>query len=106
MRKLRKARSKKLAKKRACDLLDSDFDSDQDKWSSSPGIHVDKHVKLDKPVGIGLESTDTHPIKATKIDLDTTKINKIAIENTKTGKVTTVVAVMSIFGKKWQFMEC
>jgi hypothetical protein len=51
---------------------------------------------LYKPVGINLKSTDTHQIKATKIALDITRVDKTAIENSKTGKVT-----MSIFGKKY-----
>jgi hypothetical protein len=67
-------------------------------WTGHP--HRKKHLKLVKPVGINLESTDTHLIKATKIAQYITRDNKIAIENSKTGKVTAVVAIMSIFGKK------
>ena len=44
--------------------------------------------------------TDTRPIKATKLALDTIKANEIAIENSKTGKVTAVVAILKVFGDK------
>jgi len=59
---------------------------------------VDKRLKLDQPSGIHLESTDTCPIKATKLVLDTIRANEIAIENSKTGKVTAVVAILKVFG--------
>ena len=59
---------------------------------------VDKRLKIDKPSGIHLDSTDTRPIKATKLALDTIRANEIAIENTKTGKVTAVVAILKVFG--------
>jgi len=45
-----------------------------------------------------LKSTDTHPIKATKLALDTIRANEIAIENSKTGKVTAAVAILKVFG--------
>ncbi len=60
---LKKAKPKNLSKKHAHDSLDCDSNSVMDGWSTSPGIHVDKRLKLDKPVGIDLKSTDTHPIK-------------------------------------------
>jgi hypothetical protein len=47
-----------------------------------------------------LKSTDTHPIKATKLALDIIRANEIAIENSKTGKVTAVVAILKVFGDK------
>jgi len=59
---------------------------------------VDKRLKLEQPLGIYLESTDTRPIKATKLALDTIRANEIAIENSKTGKVTAVVAILKVFG--------
>jgi hypothetical protein len=37
--------------------------------------------------------------KATKIALDITRVDKIAIENSKAGKVTAVVTIMIIYGK-------
>ncbi len=49
-------------------------------------------------MGIHFESTDTRPIKATKLALDTIRANEIAIENSKTGKVTAVVTILKVFG--------
>ncbi len=57
-----------------------------------------KRLKLDQPLGINLESTDTRPIKAAKLALDTIRANEIAIENSKTRKVTAVVAILKVFG--------
>jgi hypothetical protein len=51
-------------------------------------------------LGIDLKSTDTRRIKATKLALDIIRSNKIAIENSKTGKVTAVVAILKVFGDK------
>ncbi len=42
---------------------------------------ADKHLKLEQPIGIHLISTDTRPIKSTKLALDTIRANEIAIEN-------------------------
>jgi len=39
-------------------------------------------------------SSETRPIKVTNIDADKIRANKIAIENSKTGKVTAVGAVI------------
>jgi len=47
-----------------------------------------------------LESTDTRPIKAIKLALDITRANEIAIETSKTGKVTAVVGMLKVFGDK------
>jgi hypothetical protein len=51
-------------------------------------------------VGIDLKSTDTRPIKTTKLALDIIRANEIAIKNSKTGKVTAVVAIIKVFGDK------
>ncbi len=51
-------------------------------------------------MGIDLKSTDIRPIKATKLALYIIRANEIAIENSKTGKVTAVVAVLKVFGDK------
>ncbi len=91
-------KTKKHSKKRARDSLDSDSNSDQDSWSGSTGLQVDKHLKLEQPLGIDLKSTDTHPIKATKLALDIIRAHEIAIENSKTSKVTAVVAILKVFG--------
>ncbi len=84
-------KSKKHSKKRAHDSLDSDSDSDQDNGPSSTGNLVDKRLKLKQPSGIDLKSTDTHPIKATKLALDIVQANEITIENAKTSQATAVV---------------
>ncbi len=64
------------------------------------GSRVDKHLKLEQPLGIDLKSTDTRPIKATKLALDIIRANEIAIENSKTGKVTAVVSILTVVGDK------
>ena len=89
VKKLKK--SKKHGKKRARDSSDSDSNSDQDSGSGSTGNLVDKRLKLNQPSGIHLKSTDTHPIKATKLALDIVQANEITIENAKTSQATAVV---------------
>jgi hypothetical protein len=64
------------------------------------GSQVDKHLKLEQPLGIDLKSTDTRLIKATKLALDIIWANEIAIKNSKTGRVTAVVAILKVFGDK------
>jgi len=91
-------KSKRHSKKRAHESLDNDSDNNLDTGSSSTGSLVDKRIKLEQPSGVQLKSTDTHPIKATKLALDTIRANEIAIENSKTGKVTAVVAILKVFG--------
>ncbi len=98
--KKRLKKSKKHSKKRARDSSDSDSDSDQDIGSGSTGNQVDKRLKMNQPSGIHLKPIDTHPVKATKLALDTIRANEIAIENSKTGKVTAVVAILKVFGDK------
>ena len=49
---------------------------------------VDKRIK----------SADSRPIKATKLALDMIWANEITIENSETGKVTAVVAILNVFG--------
>jgi hypothetical protein len=63
-------------------------------------LQVDKRLKLELPTGIDLKSTDTCPIKATKLALDIIRANEFAIENSKTDKVTAVVAILKVFGDK------
>jgi hypothetical protein len=84
----------KKFKKHICARDSSDTDSDENNGSSSTGNPVDKRLKLKQPTGVDLKSTDTRPIKATKLALDTIRANEIAIENSKTGKVTAVVAIL------------
>jgi hypothetical protein len=64
------------------------------------GLQVDKRLKLEQPSGIDLKSTDTRLIKATKLVLDIIRVNEIAIENSKNGKVTAVVAILKVIGDK------
>jgi hypothetical protein len=64
------------------------------------GLQIDKHLKLEQPTGIDLKSTDTRPVKATKLALDVIRANEIAIENSKTGKVPALVAILKVFGDK------
>ncbi len=59
------------------------------------GFRVDKHLKLDKPTGHNYMSSETRPIKVTNLDSGKIRANEIAIENSKTGKVTAVVAVIT-----------
>jgi hypothetical protein len=61
------------------------------------GSLIDKCPKLEQP---NLESTDTLPIKATKLAIDISKANEIAIETSKTGKVTAVVTLLKVIGEK------
>jgi hypothetical protein len=62
------------------------------------GRPVEKRIKLVQPSGVHLDSTDTRLIKTTKLALDTIRANEIAIENSKTGKVTAVVEILKVFG--------
>ena len=91
-------KSKRHSKKRARESLDNDSNDDLDIGSSSTSGPVDKRLKLEQPPGIHLKPTDTRPIKATKLALDTIRANEITIENSKTGKVTAVVAILKVFG--------
>jgi hypothetical protein len=58
------------------------------------GLHVDKRLKLDKPLGFNLTSTEPRLIKVTRTAAEASNGEQKAIENAKTGKVTAVVAVM------------
>jgi hypothetical protein len=65
------------------------------------GFSVDKHLKIDKPLGTVYLSTEPRPIKvADTAPSETTRADEIVIGIAKTGKVTAVVAVMSNFSKK------
>jgi hypothetical protein len=83
--------------KRARESSDNDSDDNLDNGSSSTGL-VDKRIKLVQPSGVQLKSTDTRPIKATKLALDTIRANEIAIKYFETGKVTAVMAILVVFG--------
>jgi len=62
------------------------------------GTQQIERLKLEQPTAIHLISTDTRPIKATKLAPETIRANEIAI-NSKTGKVTAVVAMLKVFGE-------
>ncbi len=63
-------------------------------------LDVDKHHKIGKPLEPIYSSHKPRPIKVVDTALsETTKADEIASETAKTGKVTAVVAVMSIFKK-------
>jgi hypothetical protein len=65
------------------------------------GFSIDKHLKLDKPLGTVYMFTEVHPTKV--IDSTPSKhmrADEIAIETAKPGKMTVMVAVMSIFCRK------
>jgi hypothetical protein len=65
------------------------------------GLDVDKSLKIDEPLETIYSSHKPRPIKVANTALsETTKADEIASETAKTGKVTEVVAVMSIFKKK------
>ncbi len=64
-------------------------------------LHVDKHLKIDKPLEPIYMSHKPRPIKVVKTAPSVaTKADEIAKETAETGKVTAVVAVMSIFKRK------
>ncbi len=63
------------------------------------GLCVDKHLKLDKPLGLNLMSTEPRPIKVTRTVAEAISGERKAIENAKTSKVTVVIAVMYLNGK-------
>jgi hypothetical protein len=59
------------------------------------------HLKIDKPLEPIYMSQKPHPIKVVNTALsEATKADEIAKETAKTGKVTMVVTVMSIFKRK------
>ncbi len=92
----------KKRKKRVYDSS-SDSDSEQEFRSGDTGLSRDKRLKLDKPNGINLLSTDTRPIKVTKLVHNVpegSRDNKIDKIRQNTGKVTAIVAVMTVSCKK------
>jgi hypothetical protein len=58
---------------------------------------VDKHLKLDKPFMSDLQPTEPRLIKVTDPVSNNDRADVKALENAKTGKVTTVVAVMHLY---------
>jgi hypothetical protein len=69
-------------------------------------LHVDKHLKIDKPLELIYMSHKPCPIKVVKTAPSiASKADEIVKETAETGKVTAVVAVMSIFFLKMQIAE-
>jgi hypothetical protein len=65
------------------------------------GFNVEKRLKKDEPLGTIYSSHKPRPIKVANTALsETTKADQITIKTAKTGKVTVIVAVMSIFSRK------
>jgi hypothetical protein len=96
----KKAGKSKKRKKRDYDSSDSS-NSEQETGYGDMELSVDKHLKIDKPLEPIYMSHKPHPIKVVDTALSkATKADEIAKETTETGKVTVVVAVMSIFQKK------
>ncbi len=96
----KKAGNSKKCKKRDYDSSDSS-DSEQETGYGDMGIDVDKHLKIDQPLGTIYSSNKPRPIKVANTALSKTiNANEIAIKTAKTGKVTAVVAVMNNFLKK------
>jgi hypothetical protein len=61
-------------------------------------LDVDKHLKIDEPLGTIYSSHKPCLIKVVNTALsETTKDDEIANKTAKTGKVTAVVVVISIF---------
>ncbi len=64
-------------------------------------LSVDKRLEIDKPLEPIYLFHKPHPVKVIDTALSkATKADKIAKKTTETGKVTAVVAVMSIFKQK------
>ncbi len=96
----KKAGKSKKRKKCRYDSSDSS-NSEQETGYGNPGFSVDKRLKLDKPLGTIYLSTEPHPIKvANTAPIETMRADEVAIKTVKTGKVTAVVTVMSIFSEK------
>jgi hypothetical protein len=96
----KKAGKSKKLKKRDYDSCDSS-DSEKEIGYGNTGLDVDKHLKIDKPLGTIYLSHKPHPIKVINTALsETTMADEIASETAKTGKVTAVVVIMSIFSSK------
>jgi hypothetical protein len=76
----------------------SNSDSEWGIGSHDMELVVDKHLKLDKPFTSDLQSTQPRPIKVTDSISNSRRADVKALENAKMEKVTTVVAVMHLYG--------
>ena len=97
--------SKKASKSKNCNKSNNyssdSSNNEQETGYGDTGISVDKRLKIDEPLETIYLSHKPHPIKVVNTALsETTKADEIVSKTAKTGKVTAVVAVMSIFKKK------
>jgi hypothetical protein len=87
----KKAGKSKKRKKRDYDSGDSS-DSEWESGYGNTGFSIDKHLKIDEPLGTVYQSTKPHPIKVANIaPSDDNRADEISIETAKPGKVTAVV---------------
>jgi hypothetical protein len=96
---------KKAGKSKKCKRHDNDSsdssNSEKETGHGNTGCSVDKRLKIDEPFGTVHSSTEPRWIKVSTTALsDTMMADEIPIKTAKTGEVTAVVAVMSIFCKK------
>ncbi len=76
-------------------------DSELETGYGNTGLDVDKHLKIDEPLETIYLSHEPRPIKVVDTALsENMKADQIASKTAKTGMVTAVVVVMSIFKKK------
>ncbi len=98
--KAKKASKSKKCKNRNNDSSDSS-NSEQKTGYGNTGFSVDKHLIIDKPLGTVYLSTEPHTIKVVgTAPRNNMRADEIAIKTAKTGKVTAVFAVMSIYRKQ------
>ncbi len=92
----------KSKKRKKCDYDSSDSSNSEQKTGyGGTELDIDKRLKIDKPLGTIYSSHKPCPIKFVDTALsETTKADEIASKTAKTGKVTAVVMVMSIFSRK------
>jgi hypothetical protein len=96
----KKASKSKKRKKRDYDSSDSS-DREEETGYGDTELYVDKRLKIDKPLEPIYLSHKPRLIKVVNTALsETMKADEIASKTAKTGKVTVVVAVISIFKKK------
>ncbi len=61
----------------------------------------DKRLKIDKPLGTGYLPTEPRPIKVVNtVPRENIRADEVVIKTAKTGKVTAVATVMSMYCKK------
>jgi hypothetical protein len=77
------------------------FSNSNSKWgigSHDTELVVDKHLKLDKPFMVDLQSTRSRQIKVMDSISNSDRADVKPLQNAKTGKVTAVVAVTHLYG--------